>query len=213
MNTLKQRNGENLDMDSAREQVRQAGYSLVELSIVVIILLVVSAFAMPTLLTALGNMRLRSSASDVAALIQEIRMRAVRDNRFQIGACRPTNDCNLAWLDLDRGGNPDPLEPQLQLSGGVRLVPDGSGNPALPQATVGFAPTSNVPPAFNPSGMPCLLNNSTPSLATVCSSVPPAGFAYFLRAQGTSGVAGWAAVSVSPAGRVRVWTWSGTQWR
>lgn len=200
-------------MDSTGGQGRQAGFSFLELLTVVLILLVSMAFAMPTMLTAIGNMRLRSSASEVAALIQEIRMRAVRDNRFQIGACRPANDCNFAWLDLNRDGNADPLEPQLQLSEGVRLVPDGSGNPAMPQATVGFAPTPNVPPAFNPSGVPCLLNNPTPSLATVCSSVPPAGFVYFLRAQRPSGADGWAAVSVSPAGRVRVWTWNRTQWR
>ncbi len=204
MNTLNRRHRENLEMDSAGGQVRQAGYSLLELLIVFMVLLVAMAFAMPTLLTALSNMRLRSSASDVAALIQEIRMRAIRDNRFQIGACRPANDCNFAWLDLNR---------EHQLSEGVRLVPDGSGNPVMPQATVGFAPTPNVPPAFNPSGMPCLLNNPTLSLATVCSSVPPAGFVYFVRAQRPSGAEGWAAVSVSPAGRVRVWTWNGTQWR
>lgn len=190
------------------------GFSLVELVAVVAIILIVMAFAMPNLLTAISNVRLQGSASDIASLIQQIRMRAVRDNHFQVGACQPANSCSLFWLDVNRDGVPNASEPQLQLPTGMTVVPDGSGNPAMALAALGFTPAaSSPPPSFNASGIPCSLNNTNPTLATVCSSVPPPGFVFFLRGQRYSASAGWAAISVSPAGRTRAWIWNGTSWR
>ena len=54
----------------------RCGFSLIELMIVLVISLVVAAFALPNITGAITSMRLRSSVSSIAGVLQETRILA-----------------------------------------------------------------------------------------------------------------------------------------
>src|SRR5205823_2804861 len=58
------------------------GFSIMELLIVVAIILIIAAVAIPNFQSVMAQIRLRSSASAVAGVIQQARIRSVRDNRI-----------------------------------------------------------------------------------------------------------------------------------
>src|SRR5579862_2228349 len=60
----------------------QIGFSLLELLLVVVVLLIVTGFAVPSVLNAIYGSRLKGAASDFASLLQVARIRAVQDDRF-----------------------------------------------------------------------------------------------------------------------------------
>src|SRR5438552_210581 len=57
------------------------GFSLVELVVVVAIVLVLAAIAVPNMMNVIGNSRLRAAASSLSGLLQNSRMQAVKQNR------------------------------------------------------------------------------------------------------------------------------------
>src|SRR5947209_17591745 len=63
-----------------RGTIRQRGFSLLELLIVVAIIVAVSAFAIPKFQDALADIRLRANANSLSSLLQQARMQAVKTN-------------------------------------------------------------------------------------------------------------------------------------
>ncbi len=57
------------------------GFSVIELLVALGVLLVVAVIGIPSLLSQLARVRLESSANDVANLIRQTRLRAIRDNQ------------------------------------------------------------------------------------------------------------------------------------
>ena len=60
----------------------QAGFSLVELFVVVLIALVLASFAISSLVSSIRAAHLRGAASDLSGLYEQARMYAIRDNRY-----------------------------------------------------------------------------------------------------------------------------------
>src|SRR5437762_2129902 len=60
-----------------------AGFSLVELMVVMAIILVVSAFAIPTLTTTMDGIRLRGTTGSATNIAQRCRMQAAKRNLYQ----------------------------------------------------------------------------------------------------------------------------------
>src|SRR5437016_6765994 len=60
----------------------QAGFSLLEVMIVTAISMVLTMTAVPNMVTGIGNMRLRSSMTSLAGVLQNCRMMAVKQNRI-----------------------------------------------------------------------------------------------------------------------------------
>ena len=73
-------------------RVNRAGFSLLEVIVVVGIGAIVTATAVPNMVTAISNMRLRSSMTSLAGVIQNCRMLAVKQNQTMttISARNPT---------------------------------------------------------------------------------------------------------------------------
>jgi hypothetical protein len=89
-------------------------------------------------------------------------------------------------------------EPVVQVS-----APSGPGAPtALDSTTLGFAPQTGDP-SFNTTGLPC---------AYASGLCPNYGFLYYFHDSRAQGQVGWAALSISPAGRMKKWYWSGSAW-
>jgi type IV fimbrial biogenesis protein FimT len=58
----------------------KAGFSLMELMVVIMLIAIMAAIAVPNMGAWLANHRLSSSARDIYSMMQLARMRAVRDN-------------------------------------------------------------------------------------------------------------------------------------
>ncbi len=193
------------------QQKAQRGFSLLELVIVLAVIMVVAAIATPAIMSALNDYKLRTAAGNVAGVIQKTRMQAVSDDRWHPVAIGSSGGSSYAFADLEAPPNYS-LEPSNAAEQNlVAYLPrgmsfDGSSGPSLASMNLDFSPNSGMP-AFNARGLPCAPSGS------IC---PPAsggnGFYYYLRQNRSAGTLGWAAITVSPAGRVRVWIWTGSTW-
>jgi len=206
-----------------------AGFSLVELVTVVAIVLVVAAVAVPNVLLAVANLRLRSSAGDLAGLMQQARIMAAKNNPTTPIAVYPVlyatqNGRQIAFVDLNGDGawsssvtvNGVTLsEPLIEFSGTVvpaAGAPSGSGGQPTPYILAGdtvigggfFDNTKTM--AFTPRGFPCDY-----SMPPTCSTPAAKYFVYYLTDTRVGG-AGWAAVVVTKAGRTKVVSWNGSAW-
>lgn len=186
---------------------RQAGFSLIELIVVITIILVVSAIAVPTLINTVADVRLRSSASTLQGQLQLLRMRAVNDNKPYKLKMATQGGTLMAYLDLDGGDDYDTTEPAVGLAKDVSVAT--SGAPTMPSTTLNTAGWINPATAatalwFNARGIPC-------DGVGACNA--PKGYIYFLSQSRNVGTTAWAAVSVTPAGRIKVWRWTGSAWQ
>lgn len=189
---------------------REAGFSLFELMIVMLIIMVVSAVAVPTIMNTVADVRLRSSASTIQGQVQQLRMRAVKDNKPYQGKMTIQAGTILVYLDIDGDGAYDANEPTVGLAKDVRV--SASGYPSMPASLlpnissyVVQGPSSNSI-WFNARGLPC-----DTSVNAACNTSK--GYIYYLSQQRSTTTTAWAAVSVTPAGRIKVWRWSGSAWQ
>ena len=207
---------------------RTGGFSLIEILIVVFVVMVVAAIAVPNVLLAVANIRLRASAGDLAGLMQQARIMAAKNNpqtppvyaiRYAVLGGR-----QIAYIDLNGDGSWSSSvtvngvtlsEPLTELSGTVvpaAGAPRGSGGQPGPYVLAGdtviggasFDNTKTI--AFTPRGFPC--DYTSPP---TCSTPAATYFVHYLTDTRVGG-AGWAAVVVTKAGRTKVVNWNGSQW-
>ena len=207
---------------------RTGGFSLIELLIVLFVVMVVAAIAVPNVLLAVANIRLRSSAGELAGLMQQARIMAAKNNpqtppvyaiRYAVLGGR-----QIAYIDLNGDGSWSSSvtvngvtlsEPLTELSGTVvpaAGAPSGSGGQPGPYVLAGdtviggasFDNTKTI--AFTPRGFPCDYTNPP-----TCNTPAATYFVHYLTDTRVGG-AGWAAVVVTKAGRTKVVNWNGAQW-
>lgn len=192
----------------------QSGFSLIEILIVVAILSLAAAIAVPNLSAALERIKLRGGAQELAQLYQETRMRAVQDDSYYEVLVAPA--LTGAYADVNGNGTTGTIV--LQLPAGMSL--NNSNPPAgLNLGTLGFNPvlTENSV-MFDQDGVnrPGLAWSSrgTPCQRSSATSLCQTGFGWLQYVQYQTGNdISYAAVSVSPAGRTRVWLYRGGVWR
>jgi prepilin-type N-terminal cleavage/methylation domain-containing protein len=188
-----------------RNHKRHGGYSLIEIALVVTIILILSALAIPNASSAIANIRLRGAASDFAGLVQQTRIAAVKGNTVQtIHFGVPSG--NGAYIDSNGDGSFTTGEPQIQFGGNVNQVASPGGTPSNLDATctpLGWTATAgNI--SFNARGLTC------DSTATPCGT--NVNYIFYFEDTRISGGHGWAAVSITAAARSKVWYWNGSSW-
>ena len=187
---------------------------MVELVLSLAIIMVLAAVIIPTSLTTVSNIRLRGSASDFSGLVQVARIDAVQGKCLQ----NASRACTIlfggpgghgAFVDLNGNGIYTTAEPTIQFGGNANNVAAPAGAtgkpPNLDGATgpLGWTATSgNI--SFNSRGLPCI------STATPCGA--NANYVFYFSDTRQVGSNGWAAVSISAAGRSKVWWWNGSTW-
>lgn len=202
--------------DSGRP--RSSGFNLVELIIVVAIMLVVAAFAIPTMVSAIDAYQIRGNLASATNMAQRCRMQALRNNTSQ-RLFFTTQSSGQVVLFVENSTStattPAMSDPQLWLPKNFALAgasPSGSGAPSTMTANTMWG--SNISMSlvnqgtdvyFNSRGIPCW-----PGANGVCGDTN--GFVYYFNYTGTAGRLAWAAVSISPAGRIQSWFWNGASW-
>src|SRR6267143_6970581 len=82
-----------------RSRVR--GFSLVELLVVLFVVMVIAAIAIPNILLAVSNIRLRASAGGLAGLMQQARIMAAKNNAVYTIRYGIRNGAQIAFIDLN----------------------------------------------------------------------------------------------------------------
>lgn len=192
----------------------QLGYSLIEALAVVAIVMILAAVATPNIMQAVYSVRLRSSAGDLAGLMQQARILAAKNNATYTVRYTTLNGNPAAYVDLNLNGAYDTGEPVIYFPLSVALAagaPTGSsGQPAAyvlaGDTGAGAYDNTNIL-AFSSRGLPCVYD-SPPTCTTPAAKY----FGYYLTQTGPIGPAAWGAVIVTKAGRSKVVTFNGATW-
>ena len=190
----------------------QAGFTLAELLVVASIISVVVGMSIPTLSRAIDNARLKGAAQTLVSVYQDARVRAAQnDTSYEVLVSPPGVAPAQVCIDLNGDGVCNAGDPQTPLSAGISL---NNGVPSeLTKALLGFDPiktensfthdqNNDVVPglAWNGLGAPC----QRPSSTSPCGAV---GWVQYLQLRRSGGDVLYAAVSVSPTGRIKTWTY------
>lgn len=178
-----------------------SGFSLLELMIVVGILMVIAAMAMPKIMTSIADVRLRSAVNSASGLMQQARMLAIKDDQLRKVKYTNVASGGFVYVDINDDGTIQATEPQVQMGSTILGYNAPTGLPALVQSNLGYSPVVTSVLMFNARGLPC-------SAVNTCGS----GMVIYFTDSRTVGSPGWGAVSVSPAGRVKTWLWTGSAW-
>ncbi len=200
----------------------ECGFSLPELLITLAVGLILAATSILFASTATNEVRLSSSGTNYANLLQSARMRAVRDDAFYqvlvdcgtVGSSAPCTGPTpaRAFVDINGDGNYTSGEPVMTFATGVSPQAFGSG-PAegnlasqfLPATAVTTVATASIP-VFGTRGLPCKVSGGA------CPYLDPNGLpvSYITFIQNTRGK--WEAITVNPAARIREWAYDGSTW-
>lgn len=201
-------------LKSARKNHR--GFSLLELCLVVAILTIVAALVFINAVTAVHNIRLNQSATSYANLLQQARIRAVLDDTYYTVITDSGSDPPKAFVDLLKNQTYSataPADPMAIFLQDVKPMAFASGPGRtdliakfLPALGSGTVDSGDPGPTFGPRGLPC---KPTALSGGTCPSMTPTSYITFLQ-HAISGK--WEAVTVTPAGRIGIWSYDGTTW-
>lgn len=180
---------------------RGRGFTLLELSLVLAMVMVLSTIAIPAILGSVAAINLRMTASELSGAMSYTRMKAVHDNRPYALRVVTVSGRAAVYVDLNNNGALDAGEERALLVLPRSIVFDSSG-PAL---TLPGMQVISLP-AFSPYGKPCAMGGSS------CVIAPGTHFYIMLRQDRVFTTPGWIAVSVTPASRIQVWSWNGSNW-
>jgi prepilin-type N-terminal cleavage/methylation domain-containing protein len=195
----------------------QAGFSLLELTIVVALILIVTTIALLMAGNVTRSVHLQTTAADYANLLQQARIRAVQDDRYYsvVTANASSSTPAYAFIDINGDGTLSPNEPEIIFAGDVKPVTNASA-PAKTNLESQFLPlvstyvtvnTTANGPTFGPRGIPCA--PTTNGSYTTCPFTTATSYMTFMKNVRSSS---YEAITVSPAGRIRLWSYgsSGT---
>jgi Tfp pilus assembly protein FimT len=204
---------------------RIGGFSIIELLIVLFVVMVIAAIAIPNILSAVSNIRLRASAGDLAGLMQQARIMAAKNNTTYSIRYGTRNGAQIAFIDLANTGvwaatvtvnGVVTDEPLIEFSGTTvpaSGAPSGSGGQPSVYILAGDTGSGSYDNTnilgFTGRGLPC--NYDTTTTPATCSTPPAKYFVYYLSDTRVGG-AGWAAVVVTKGGRAKIVTWNGSTW-
>jgi prepilin-type N-terminal cleavage/methylation domain-containing protein len=201
---------------------KERGFTLVEIVVALAVTLIVTAMAVPNFVSIIRSSRLKGAVSDYAGLLQSARIWAVDDDRYYsvyvLAGATPE-----AFVDIypqqasgasgNGGTQTDPKDPLVGINAEVVQKPVGSAPntanlqaqflPANATVVLGDGSTAATTVTFGPRGLPC-----SASALTCKTRIAAGDIAYWTFFQDTVSQ-NWGAVTVTPAGRVQRWLFTG----
>jgi prepilin-type N-terminal cleavage/methylation domain-containing protein len=194
----------------SRDKGRPGGFSLVEVSMVVAITLIAASITIPNMLQVISNARLHAGVTSMSGLLQSCRMSAVKNNRTLTTHFTPDGDKLVGYVKEAPLPDTTPrlaTDLQAEWEAPVQMMTTPTGDDApdeIDTVVLGFTPETGEP-SFNTRGLPCAYDDDT-------GNCPYNGFLYYFKDTSRSGGKGWAALSISPAGRIKKWFWNTSAW-
>lgn len=194
----------------------EQGFSMTELVIVIAIILIVGALAIPNAIRGWYNMELRATGDQVAGLMQEARILAAKNNAYYTVCYTTSGGVQTVYLSQVTLNSSSACTYSSTYSIDLaRLITSASAAPTgtnpspytLSTDTTSGTPCDNTCTlAFSPRGLPCNFVTGSPG---TCSTPASTYFVYYFQAASSNG---WAALLVTKAGRSRTYTWNGSAW-
>jgi prepilin-type N-terminal cleavage/methylation domain-containing protein len=193
-------------MPPAPSRKLNRGFSLVEISVVLGIALILGAITVPNMVAVIAHSRLHAGLASMSGLVQNCRMLAVKQNKTLSALFEAEDDALVGYVKSVTDTSPrKSSDPQVKWEAPIAMVtaPFGDDPPApLGSTELGFSPQTVIP-SFNARGLPCVY------VSGVCTNH---GFLYYFKDTRLQGGKGWAALSITPAGRIKKWFWNGHEW-
>ncbi len=215
----------------------QGGFSLLELTIVLLIVLVVAGIAIPNIIGEMHTSKMRGGVSDFASLIESQRLYAIKNNQYYstylipgagsvpdqvyVDMISKTTNAPASGGDLGTGvvsGEPGTTgDPVIEVPAEVSQQPAASApntsnlkSQLLPSSTT-IAPVdaSTNPITFGPRGLPCVPLAFGTKAVCDNSGGPVTYWTFFMNDASNE----WDALTVTPAGRIQKWYFTGSQWK
>jgi prepilin-type N-terminal cleavage/methylation domain-containing protein len=174
----------------------RSGLSLIELVIVLAIILIVSAIAVPAFVRMTNSAKLTATTREVSDLIQRARLDAVKQNtkvqcHFDLAAVPP-----VVWVHVVGTAAPAATDPQAYFPGPVRFATSGGWIPG--PASMGFPGTTPVAAG----GVITFDSRGAVDFTGVAGG--PTAWVLYLDFNGDSSY-GAKGISVEPLGRSKIW--------
>lgn len=191
------------------------GFSLLELMIVIAIALAITATATPAMVNVVSAARMRGAMTNLTTFLQQTRGNAVRNNLFKTDYIDVAASEYFVYQQNSSTTQPALSTAEEMLPMGKQVVYvgtlTGSNAPSALDTGTAFGNSSlsaaNGAISWNTRGLPCSFGGGSGSAACTNSA-----FIWYFTFQPPWGSSRWAALSVSPAGRIKAWYWDGSQW-
>ena len=190
---------------------------MLEMLVTVSIILIVAAIAVPNIMQAMRAVQLRTTAGDLASLIQQARIMAAKNNATYPIRYTTIGGTQVAYIDVNLRGGYNAGEPTMYFTAHVNPAagaPTGTGGQPAAYTLAGdtgvgsYDNTNTL--AFSPRGLPC--NYDTSTIPPTCTTPAAKYFVYYLTQNRPVGPQAWGAVLATKSGRSKVITWSGASW-
>jgi prepilin-type N-terminal cleavage/methylation domain-containing protein len=179
------------------------GFSMVELLVSLVIVLILTAVALPSLTFSYRAYQLNDSASRLSAMLKFTRFEAIRLNRLVPCRIQQNGTDWLVWTDSINNGTPDPGEMQFLVTGNSTLLP--SGTPPAPAAILA---------AIGAGTLTVASGTNTSIFLDHRGAVSPSATYVMYIGSSTNPEFGYRAVVLLPSGVTQVWTApSGGAWQ
>lgn len=184
---------------SAVKRRSDRGFSLVELLVSVIILVILAAIAVPTLLRAYHSYQLGDAASRLSGMMKTTRFSAIQRNTVISCYIQQSGSTWAIWTDLNNDTAEETNEPQLTIGGVVQMLAAGAVPPPTEIVTAigASSPSYHV---VSPSSAIVKFDQRGARRFVVSETVD----VFYLGNPAISDM-GYRAVVVLPAGSVQVW--------
>ncbi|MGA3084479.1 MAG: GspH/FimT family protein [Thermodesulfobacteriota bacterium] len=151
----------------------QKGFSLLEVLIVIGIIVIISAIAVPNMAVMMKSYRLNSAANEMASVMQLARMTAIGQNANSVLTFNTGNQTYSAFSDNGNGGGTindgiqTGTEPTIKM---VNIASAYSGEVTFSTPSFGATLTFNSQGSCNPSGTVSLQNSIGKVIQVIISS-------------------------------------------